>query len=664
MRLGGYFPQLPWGSDGYYTTYAYDPACVTRGGHKAAPDHLGRFLFGMNESVSDVIDLAEVLGHSSSNNSVTSFLLEGAAPAAGSNYSSRAGVLNGFLYNCRSLFRDWDFGNEVPDTMSEHSVSHLNITGRLTGNITDPMYYRWPFDQPYTRVNGVRRYAGIKKGTDGKSTVIVGSPANGYLRYPVKYWLDTYGDTYYGEPFAGGRPDVSFSCYTDIQHEWFEPRVGYVMYVHHYQYVNPSDDYITQTSTAIRHHVIVVPSGVPTPDDTLVYLNDYVQLVLVTEVKRLCYRKITPYSEPLDIKYQWPSNWPAWTAPSLLGAWPGAYKFELGDSHPWLEHAPLDNSNNVLTFLGFDSVTGYQAVSQPPSQCLSDFGHEVYQARDDCYALCAVSAKDAIDNMFSTLESQHFETLSELDDLFSIVSTTQFLQSVLKVRKDPRRSMLKIMDLLTDATLVYSFGIAPTISDAKDVAAKASSLRANFSELGKVRVGNGTKTYDLAYDSQRFPVFEKFPGAKVTARSKVVLRMEPDSYLSALLPVRAIGLLPSLSGIWDVIPFSFLIDWFTRTGAALDLADTTAMFMVLDCMLVVNSITITYPFSSEDSEEYHFTIEDKAGPDSRGSGYRFYDRFVTKNPVLPVPTRLPILGDVGIPNYSVATSLLWKLIRA
>jgi hypothetical protein len=144
----------------------------------------------------------------------------------------------------------------------------------------------------------------------------------------------------------------------------------------------------------------------------------------------------------------------------------------------------------------------------------------------------------------------------------------------------------------------------------------------------------------------------------VEARSKVVARIHPDSLLAAVLPLKSFGVLPTLSAIWDLIPWSFLIDWATDNGSRLDAVDTSAIFLSLDIAYCVHSLTFIYEFNEDDQYLNNFTV-----PQGSSAGYKLYERFSTREPPILTPTRLPVFNEPGIPNFGTAGALAWQNLR-
>lgn len=142
-----------------------------------------------------------------------------------------------------------------------------------------------------------------------------------------------------------------------------------------------------------------------------------------------------------------------------------------------------------------------------------------------------------------------------------------------QVRKHPKRMKIPhIHDMLSDTWLEYSFGVKPLLNDVNDAIA-------HFNTLGKANIfpgytikGKGTDETVLSSAPQR--VGSGFPyiaGTRyVTSRSRVSYtagyRMADN--MSTFAKFQKLGVSPVdwIPTIWEIIPYSFLVDYFTNIG--------------------------------------------------------------------------------------------------
>jgi hypothetical protein len=271
-----------------------------------------------------------------------------------------------------------------------------------------------------------------------------------------------------------------------------------------------------------------------------------------------------------------------------------------------------------------------------------------------CVAGNAVSSIDAIDSHFGLISrADHIEFAVELSDVLGPLDLVKAAW-LMAVRKDAR-SLKGLLDLLANAELTYKFGIAPNVDDAKEVAKNLRKLlrKMNDPTLFGPNTIYGKRTYIL--ESNEIPGFTK---TFVTCRSKIRVSSNADTLLPLILPPRSWGLLPSLSSAWNLIPYSFAVDWITRSGASLRILEDQTLLFMLNIDYSVHSLNISYPFSDEDETDYNFA---SVGSGSNSAGYRYYVRYVLGRRVPIIgPTILPIIGNLSVPDLGIVGALAYK----
>jgi hypothetical protein len=167
----------------------------------------------------------------------------------------------------------------------------------------------------------------------------------------------------------------------------------------------------------------------------------------------------------------------------------------------------------------------------------------------------------------------------------------------------------------------------------------------------------GQSEYDLE------DLLPSFPGSKAYVRSKIRFGMNFDSYLPYILPARSLGLLPNLSTLWDIIPFSFLIDKALDVSSALGYIDDTAILLAMDIEYSTHSIGCIYNFTEEDQDKFRFTVEPSSYSyeSTNLSGYKVYLRYSISGAIPTLgPTRISILRSPGITDWFTTGALAYK----
>jgi len=303
-------------------------------------------------------------------------------------------------------------------------------------------------------------------------------------------------------------------------------------------------------------------------------------------------------------------------------------------------------------------LIGYsKAQKRYDSQNSGTFKHferAVIPAIGEALPLAFFSSQNALEKQFSYMESNHVEALAELSSVLDPLDLIKLGKVLPDYVGKKGVLLIKMLDLLTDAVLVYNLGIAPTYGDAKDVADKASVFR-NRVLSGQALMAQTTNgKYTIPVPDE---LSAGYTDLVMVVRSKIRVKPIHDTLLANVLPVDALGLLPSFSTAWDLFPLSFVIDWLTNTGDSLDIVETTAKFMALKIEYCVHSFTIARRFTPQEEVDFSFSQVGESG-----AGYRHYIRIVSREMPIFAPTAYPVISP-AVGNYSVAGSLLWKFIQ-
>jgi hypothetical protein len=257
---------------------------------------------------------------------------------------------------------------------------------------------------------------------------------------------------------------------------------------------------------------------------------------------------------------------------------------------------------------------------------------------------------DAWDSNIVILKANILEFLFELGDIASLIGSPVDLliklgrsEELARKGKRPVAALQLLLEAFTDAQLFYSFMLRPNVQLSIEVSQKAGRLLRSFDSFFGWREIHGRVVYEIG-DELPF-----FTGSHVVGRSKMRVRIPPDSALATVLPLEELGVLPSLSRYWETLRLSFVIDWFFNIQSKLDVIDKTMRYMALDVAYVTNSVTLYKPIVPTD-----FVVEDE-------TAYKYYARWVLPSAQTFTPTRLNILGASGPPSLLTAGSLFYKL---
>lgn len=150
----------------------------------------------------------------------------------------------------------------------------------------------------------------------------------------------------------------------------------------------------------------------------------------------------------------------------------------------------------------------------------------------------------------------------------------------------------KLKDVSTHASnyLGVEYGILPTIDDLKTIW-ESFQTQYFYDRNGFQRASS----YDEASVTESVVVDGVEVTTTTTVNSRVHLAISTlDTGLDALTErLRKIGIFPSLTNLWDLVPYSFVLDWFVDVGSVLERIDTRHQLSNLDIKYCLRSKKIT-----------------------------------------------------------------------
>jgi hypothetical protein len=220
------------------------------------------------------------------------------------------------------------------------------------------------------------------------------------------------------------------------------------------------------------------------------------------------------------------------------------------------------------------------------------------------------------------------------------------------VKRDLRLSTFKeILDLATSTHLQAVFEWRPYY---ELLTRYIPQVLSTMDSIGDIR------TNSIGYGSFSFKFTNEFGRKEVTlkTRTKIVMDASPSGLLSAAVGLDALGLLPKASNLWDLLPFTFVVNWFTGVGEAIRRAEY-ATFLASVPAYYVHTYTLSSPLSDDELD-----LLKMSSSISEPACLRIYVRDVTNRPPFPRDTRFGFGLPSGIPSVGSLGSLLYQLIFA
>lgn len=275
-----------------------------------------------------------------------------------------------------------------------------------------------------------------------------------------------------------------------------------------------------------------------------------------------------------------------------------------------------------------------------------DLGDELWR---DIRAANAISGADALTTAHTALMTNNLENLKALGELaqfFEPLKSVSLLYTNLR-RGNVAGAIKAFLDLLSDSYLLWKYGIVTGYSDAKEVASNIKQLRREL-ESGaffKPTTGNGKHIVSLTY--RNHPI-------TVIARTKIRLQYTDSTLAAALLTAKAFGLLPTLANGWDMLPWSFVIDWFTNIGDKLSVIDSHLMTV----LAIVHGSTSTLEVVRDIPTDL---LSDYGCIPKLDPRLVLFSRVVERDIPRMYPTKLDLLPPSG-GDVKVGAALTWQQI--
>lgn len=165
-------------------------------------------------------------------------------------------------------------------------------------------------------------------------------------------------------------------------------------------------------------------------------------------------------------------------------------------------------------------------------------------------------------------------TLLDMNNIENLVEIAQFSEGF-KAFRDLMKKKVSAKSL-AELYLTYQYGARLTVSDLETIFRTLPTMLARTART--VRFSRARETV---------PCFSTLGNATVTYNYKVYYQPVDSGLVALVNKAWDVGLFPSLQNSWDLIPLSFVVDWFTKIGDQLTQYDAATKWTTLN---VVSSL--------------------------------------------------------------------------
>lgn len=215
-------------------------------------------------------------------------------------------------------------------------------------------------------------------------------------------------------------------------------------------------------------------------------------------------------------------------------------------------------------------------------------------AERDFRAASFYSSSDALHKMTDVLQSNNIENLTQLSGILGLLPDFPKIARVVAkaAQRDPA-AVGEVLDIFADAWLAFRFSQAPTAKDVNELTHTAVKAELESIILRTDQTSYGEFRYD--FKQEDVADYLKLPGRlSIVTRSKIRVHTDMTTLLTSYLTANSIGMMPTLSRLWAIVPFSFVVDWFAGIGNRLKSIDDQLLWMAMGTDWCLHSFKLSY----------------------------------------------------------------------
>lgn len=284
------------------------------------------------------------------------------------------------------------------------------------------------------------------------------------------------------------------------------------------------------------------------------------------------------------------------------------------------------------------------------------FASEIEKSLPDIRPSSFFSTSEAVTDLTGGFDQNLIEVLTQISSFFDVFpdigATARFIRYLTSGRYVD--SLLEFMNIATEYRLKHKFGIDPNLDLILNQLPKLPAIYnrlASLSESNQV-TAYGTFKHHFDYEFGRKDV-------SLLTKTKVVADLGADQALANVLGIKGSGFAPVPSNAWDLIPFSFVVDWFYDIGSRLRDFENASLLSLLSIKVFVHSYTITSPIEESELSEFGLSYT-RPGSDDNVPELRYYRREVSAYLPLFRRSRYDFRLPTRLPSWATAGALWWQ----
>jgi hypothetical protein len=212
-----------------------------------------------------------------------------------------------------------------------------------------------------------------------------------------------------------------------------------------------------------------------------------------------------------------------------------------------------------------------------------------------------LSASLALHSQIDELKANNIENISQLTGILSILpSLGELPRIVSRLANRDLSAIPELVTFLSEAWLKFSFDQKPTATDSLELL--RSDIQGRLDNILKSRFYTSYGEFHYVFQRKDNPFGDG--DLKLSTRTKVRFYVDLTTLMASYLSLNAAGMVPTLSNLWDLVPFSFVVDWFTQMGDRIKAVDDQLLWLGVVTEWCLHSYTLTYYPTDEELLEY------------------------------------------------------------
>lgn len=264
----------------------------------------------------------------------------------------------------------------------------------------------------------------------------------------------------------------------------------------------------------------------------------------------------------------------------------------------------------------------------------------------------------ALEAKLVTVKNNYIEVLNELPDLPGLVPDVKgFINLIKSVNwRSLASGVVKLGKLVASTNLQYNFGIAPTVGVVQELDTLGPAIGRRLLAASKTARSElkGQFIIDLPYSPPGFT------DSRLITRTTCTLEEPDDPFWFAIMKLYSVRIAPSTRNIWEIIPMSFVVDWFTNMSGRFGSLDMSFLSIFVRASAIQHSYTVESTYDSTSPSRILTPFEALDWRFGKPSPV-FYRRELSRTVPILSDGKIDYLSAAGNPDLGIFTSLVATL---